>query len=222
MRRERTAGPTVAPSTGAPDGGGPRSGALFGQRVMLRPLVLGDFEAWREVRLRCHDWLTVWEPSRQPGSPDPTTDRDAFGVRCAARQRERALGTGHGFGVFHEGRLCGEINLNSIQRGPFQNAYVGYWIDQAVAGQGLMPEAVVVLARFAFEELGLHRIQVSIIPRNRASRRIPEKLGLRDEGTAQRYLEINGVWEDHVRYAMTSEEWLERRDHLATEWLVPR
>ena len=106
-------------------------------------------------------------------------------------------------------------------RSSFQNAYVGYWIDEALAGRGLMPEAVVVLARFAFEELGLHRLQISIIPRNAASRRVPEKLGLRDEGIAVRYLEINGIWEDHVRYAITAEEWDERREELERSWLGP-
>jgi ribosomal-protein-alanine N-acetyltransferase len=225
MRRERTT-QAVRPHGADPSSGDanpqPRSQALFGRRVMLRPLVVADFPAWCEVRLRCQDWLTVWEPSRQLGAPDPTVDRDAFGVRCAARQRERAMGSGHGFGIFHEGRFGGEINLNAIQRGPFQNAYVGYWIDEALAGQGLMPESVVVLARFAFEELGLHRLQISVIPRNTASRRVPEKLGFREEGTALRYLEINGVWEDHVRYAMTSEDWEERREDLEAAWLAPR
>ena len=99
---------------------------------------------------------------------------------------------------------------------------MGYWIDQRWAGQGLMPEAVVVLARFAFEEQRLHRIQISIIPRNRSSRRVVEKLGLRNEGVALRYLEINGAWEDHVRYALTSEEWEVRRDELSAAWLTPR
>lgn len=198
-----------------------RSGALFGRRVMLRPIVLADFAAWREVRERCGDWLTRWEPARLPHQPDVTQDRDAFAVRCSARHRERQLGTGFGFGIFADGRFAGEINLSSIQRGPFQNAYVGYWIDERWAGQGLMPEAVVVLARFAFEELHLHRIQISIIPRNRSSRRVVEKLGLRDEGTAERYLEINGTWEDHVRYALTAEEWAERRDELEAAWLSP-
>lgn len=199
-----------------------RGQALFGRQVMLRPLLLSDFAAWREVRTRCEDWLTKWEPARLPNQPDVTRDRDAFAVRCSARQRDRQLGTGYGFGIFVDGEFRGEINLSSIQRGPFQNAYVGYWIDEAVAGRGLMPESLVVLARFAFEELHLHRIQVSIIPRNAASRRVVEKLDLRNEGTALRYLEIDGVWEDHVRYAMTVEEWHERRDALEQEWLTPR
>jgi len=107
-----------------------------------------------------------------------------------------------------------------VQRGPFQSAYVGYWIDQAAAGRGYVPESVVVLARHAFEELDLHRLQVAIIPRNSASRRVAEKVGLRDEGTALRYLEIDGVWEDHVRYAITAEEWWERRDALLKEWVL--
>ena len=192
---------------------------LLGRRVLLRPLGVADFAAWSEVRTRSGEWLLRWEPRRLPGQPDVTTDRDAFSVRCSARERERQLGTGYGFGIFVEGRFAGEINLSSIQRGPFQSAYVGYWIDEAVAGQGYTPEALEVLARFAFAEPRLHRIQVSIIPRNTASRRVVEKLKIRDEGVAERYLEINGVWEDHVRYAITSEEWQQRRDDLLTEWI---
>jgi len=193
---------------------------LAGRRVVLRPLVLADFPAWREVRGRCAGWLTRWEPRRAANQPDPTRDRDAFAVRCSARQRERQLGVGFGFGIFLDGALRGEINISSIQRGAFQSAYVGYWVDQAVAGRGLMPEAVVVCCRFAFEELHLHRLQISIVPRNAASRRVPEKLGFRDEGVAERYLEIDGVWEDHVRYAITAEEWQARRDELISTWLA--
>lgn len=192
---------------------------LLGRRVLLRPLGVSDFPAWSEVRTRSAGWLLIWEPRRLPGQPDVTTDRDAFSVRCSARERERQLGTAYGFGIFVEGRFAGEINLSSIQRGPFQSAYVGYWIDEAVAGHGYTPEALVVLARFAFDDLRLHRIQISIIPRNSASRRVVEKVKFRDEGTAERYLEINGVWEDHVRYAITSEEWQQRRDDLLAEWI---
>ena len=192
---------------------------LFGRRVLLRPLVVSDFPAWREVRRRNDAWLTRWEPTRIAGAPDVIEDREAFSVRCSARQRERQLGAGYGFGVFVDGELAGEINLSSVQRGPFQSAYVGYWIDEAKAGHSYTPEAVVVVARFAFEELRLHRIQIAIIPRNRASHRVMEKLEIREEGTAVRYLEINGTWEDHVRYAVTAEEWLERGEELCTAWI---
>ena len=192
---------------------------LRGRRVLLRPLSASDFDQWREVRRRCASWLTKWEAAPSPGAPDVVEDPRAFAARCGARERERQMGTGFGFGVFVDGRLGGEINLSGIQRGPFQNGYVGYWIDEALAGNGYTPEAAVVLFRFAFDELDLHRVQVSIIPRNHASRRVAEKLELRDEGTAVRYLRINGVWEDHIRYAVTSEEWDERRERYAKEWL---
>jgi ribosomal-protein-alanine N-acetyltransferase len=193
---------------------------LFGRRIVLRPIVAADFAAWREVRRRNVDWLTKWEAQRVHGQPDVVEDRDAFAVRCSARQRERQLGTGYGFGIFVDGDLAGEINLTAVQRGPFQSAYVGYWIDEKHAGNGYMPEALVTLAQFAFDELNLHRIQISIIPRNSASRRVVEKLGIRDEGIAARYLEINGVWEDHIRYAITAEEWDARRDELLRDWVT--
>jgi ribosomal-protein-alanine N-acetyltransferase len=194
---------------------------LTGRRVLLRPLVVGDFEAWREVRQRSRSWLVKWEPRPLPGQPDATEDRRVFAARCGARERERQLGSGYGFGIFVGGRFSGEINLSSVQRGPYQNAYVGYWIDEAMAGYSYTPEAFVVLCRFAFEDLALHRLQASIIPRNAASRRVATKLGLRDEGIAVRYLEINGIWEDHVRYAITAEDWAERSEEYLRAWVLP-
>jgi ribosomal-protein-alanine N-acetyltransferase len=192
---------------------------LFGRRVLLRPLEPGDFAKWQEVRRRNDEWLTKWEPQRLPGQPDVVEDSHAFGVRCSARQRERQLGSGYGFGVFVDGHFGGEVNLNSIQRGPFQNAYVGYWIDERMAGNSYIPEALVVVLRFAFEELHLHRVQAAIVPRNDSSRRVADKLDLREEGTALRYLEINGVWEDHIRFAMTTEDWTERGTDLIDTWI---
>ncbi|MGH9054314.1 MAG: GNAT family N-acetyltransferase [Acidimicrobiales bacterium] len=197
---------------------------LTGRRVLLRPLSASDFEAWREVRVRGRDWLLKWEPRPLPAQPDATQDRRVFAARCGARERERQLGTGYGFGIFvgpKGDRFAGEINLSSVQRGPYQNAYVGYWIDEDMAGRAYVPEALVVVCRFAFDDLGLHRLQASIIPRNDASHRVVQKLGLRSEGVAERYLEINGVWEDHVRYAITSEEWEVRRDALLSQWVLP-
>jgi ribosomal-protein-alanine N-acetyltransferase len=180
-----------------------------------------DHPAWLEVRQRNHAWLHPWEARSATASHLPE-DHKSFAARCHMRERERHMGTGIGFGIFREGRFIGEITISSIQRGPVQSAFVGYWIDRAEAGQGLMPEALVVVMQHSFESLELHRLELNIIPRNVASTRVVEKLGLRREGVALRYLEIDGVWEDHARFAITVEEWRERAPELVSTWLLPR
>ena len=192
-----------------------------GRRVTLRTLVATDYDEWIEIRERCRDWLLKWEP-RPAGAPFPPEDRHSFAARCSLRERERQLGTGYGFGIFAGGRLVGELTLSSVQRGPFQSAFIGYWVDESQAGRGYVPEAVAVALAFAFEDLGLHRIEISIIPRNARSHRVVEKLGIRKEGVAERYLQIDGIWEDHTRYAITQEEWILRRDEFVEGWIAER
>ena len=204
------------PSAGARE---PEPIRLYGRRVVLRPLTPADFPEWSEVRRRNEAWLTPWEPRRPPKQLDPSLHRDAFVARCTSRDRDSAAGVAYGFGVFVDHRLVGEANLNSVLRGAMQSATIGYWIDQASAGRALIAESVVVVAAFAFEQLDLHRLEICIVPRNRNSRRVMEKLGLREEGIARRFLEINGVWEDHVRYGFTVEEWHQRRQELTDTWL---
>lgn len=194
-----------------------------GRRVMLRPLVAADFDAWREVRVHNEDWLVPWEPRRPASLPDPTRDRQAYEARCAARDRERATDHAYPFGVFIDAgsgpQLIGEVNLNNVIRGALQSATVGYWVDRRHAGNSYVAEAVVAAMRFAFEQVSLHRLEICIVPRNANSRRVMEKLDVREEGVALRYLEINGTWEDHVRYGITVEEWAERRAQLSADWL---
>ena len=192
---------------------------LYGRRVVLRPLVAQDFNGWSEVRRRNGEWLTQWEPMRLSHHPDPETNREVFAARCGARERERLAGTQFAFGIFVDGAFAGEINLNNVVRGAFQSATIGYWIDKSRAGRSLMSEGVVVLAQYAFEEMRLHRLEVCIIPRNVNSRRVMEKLDIRTEGVAERFLEINGVWEDHIRYGITYEEWNERRAQIVNDWI---
>jgi len=193
---------------------------LVGARVMLRPLRVDDWDGWRDVRIRCRTWLERWEPRAEIGSIDPALDREAFRSRCAAWDRQRHFDAAYGFGMFLlDGRFAGEVSLGSVQRGPFQMGYVGYWIDEALAGCGYVPEGVVLIMRYAFEQLQLHRLEAAIVPRNASSRRVAEKLGLRDEGTAVRFLQIQGVYEDHIRYAMTLEEWRERGHELVLRYL---
>ncbi len=192
---------------------------LVGARVTLRPLELSDFAAWSKVRNENQAWLTKWEPL-QNHSADPAADKSAFALRCSSRDRDIQFGVGYGFGLFVNGVLAGEINLNSVQRGPFQSGQVGYWIAEGFAGNGYVPEGLVLLMQYAFEDLELHRLEIAIVPRNDASLRVVEKLGLRNEGLAKKFLEINGVWEDHIRFAWTSEDWQLLGSELVNKWLI--
>lgn len=193
---------------------------LYGKRVVLRPLNAQDFAAWAECRKRNADWLLKWEPLRPITQPDPANDRDIFSARCNIRERERQTGTSYAFGLFVDNAFCGEVNLNNVVRGAMQCATVGYWIDQKRAGNAYVAEAVAVVLKFAFDELHLHRVEVCIIPRNTNSLRVVEKLALRNEGLAERFLEINGLWEDHYRFAITAEEWACRRAEFTAAWLT--
>ncbi len=189
---------------------------LVGGRVLLRPLRSVDFSAWSEIRTASREWLEPWEPLPDPGAPDSAANSDAFKARCGAWDRQRQFDSAYGFGLFlvESELLIGEVSLGAVQRGPFQSASVGYWVGERHAGQGYVPEGVALILRYGFVDLGLHRMEAAIVPRNAASRRVVEKLGLREEGTSERFLQIRGVYEDHIRFAITVEEWQERRAEL--------
>ncbi|NNN20724.1 MAG: GNAT family N-acetyltransferase [Acidimicrobiales bacterium] len=198
---------------------GPIKGPLItGKRITLRPLGPEDYQSWQEVRTRCHAWLVKWEP-RVPNGGYLETTEYAFRSRIGSLSREREMGTCYGFGIFLGERFIGEINLSGIIRGAFSSGTIGYWIDEAAAGQGYIPESVVTLLGFAFEYLRLHRIEIAIVPRNKSSLRVVEKLELRFEGVAIKFLQIDGQWEDHARYAILESEWIERRQKLCETWV---
>lgn len=186
---------------------------LEGDRLMLRSLVPADYEAWREVRERCHDWLARWQ-LRPIVASSEAEDSESFGMLCAHRTRWARLGTSYSFGIFVGGQFAGEIHLGAIVRGAYDSANLGYWVDQRMAGKGLAPEAAAMVLEFAFESLGLHRVEVTMSERNAASRRVVEKLGLRLEGRVVGYSHMRDGWEDCFRYAITAEEWDLRRGEL--------
>ncbi len=110
------------------------------------------------------------------------------------------------FVVLYGGRLVGQMNVSNIVHGVLRSCTVGYWIDCAVAGRGIAPTAVAMVIDHCFGPVGLHRIEMDIRPENAPSLRVVEKLGLRQEGYYERFLDIDGGWRDHLAFAVTVEE----------------
>jgi ribosomal-protein-alanine N-acetyltransferase len=93
-------------------------------------------------------------------------------------------------------------NFTNIVRGPLQACYLGYSVDQAHQGQGLMREVVQAGIGYMFGAQGLHRIMANHMPSNVRSEKLLRALGFEREGYARAYLHIAGRWEDMVLNAL--------------------
>lgn len=110
------------------------------------------------------------------------------------------------FALTYRDEMVGQVTVTGITWGSARWAQVGYWIDEAHAGKGIMPTAVALACDHCLTTMGLHRIEIAIRPENTASLRVVEKLGFTYIGTAARYLHINGQWRDHLLFAITAED----------------
>ena len=101
--------------------------------------------------------------------------------------------------------VIGALNLRNITRGSLMSAVIGYGLAPEAVGCGFMCEAIDTMVAIGFNELGLHRLEINIVPRNARSIAVAERCGFRLEGLSPRYLKIAGRWEDHARYAKLNE-----------------
>jgi [ribosomal protein S5]-alanine N-acetyltransferase len=161
-----------------------------------------DLAQWRAVRQRNVEWLRPWEPTSRWGEGPPPGFREMVHRLRADARAGRCLP----FVVTYDGRLVGQLTVGGITWGSMCSAHLGYWVDSAVAGRGVMPTAVALVVDHCFTQVGLHRIEVNVRPENVASRRVVEKLGFREEGRRLRLLHIDGAWRDHLSYALTDDE----------------
>lgn len=171
--------------------------------VVLRPLTRRDKDAWRETRQRNAEWLRPWDATVPPGG---VARPASYGVLVRRLTQLARQGTTFPFALEVDGRFAGQVTVNNIVRGSAQFASMGYWLDQRVAGRGVMPLAVAMAIDHCFFTAGLHRIEVCVRPENTNSLRVVEKLELREIGLAPRFLHIDGEWRDHRIYAVTRED----------------
>ena len=113
--------------------------------------------------------------------------------------------------VSETGDIAGVVTLGDIIFGLFQGAFIGYYAFEPSAGNGYMSEGVALVLDFAFEKLGLNRVEVNVQPKNVRSLRLARRLGFRREGYSPKYVKIAGRFRDHVRTAMLAEEWKKKR-----------
>jgi ribosomal-protein-alanine N-acetyltransferase len=168
---------------------------------LLRP---DDAPAQLDLLQRNREFFRPFEPRRPPEQETLEAQRELL----RSSHERSALGEEYSFGVFLEDDdvLIGRANLTNIIRRAFQNAYLGYYLDEAYNGRGFMTKAVAAVVGYALGPVRLHRIQAAVMPENLPSIRVLEKVGFRREGFAANYLRIDGRWRDHYIYAITAED----------------
>jgi ribosomal-protein-alanine N-acetyltransferase len=175
-------------------------------RVRLRPARPGDWREWARLREHSRQFLTPWEPTW----PADALSRGAFRRRLNQYGTEMRDGHGYSFLIFRKSdrALVGGISMSNVRRGVAQSASLGYWIGAPYARHGYMSEALTAVLNFGFTTLGLHRIEAACLPSNKASQGLLHKVGFTEEGYAREYLRINGVWRDHVLFAvLRTDQW---------------
>ncbi len=185
-------------------------------RLILRQFEMSDAEEFYNLEqqsLQVH--LAPYSPVRET----PATHSD--GVRNMRDMLRSTIerwedGLDHRFAILlkESGVIIGQIGITNIIRNVAQSGFIGYWMGSEYLNRGYATEALVSILHYAFELAKLHRVSLWIAPENAPSSRMAEKLNLRFEGTALRALHLGGKWQDTNIYAITSEEWNERKDEI--------
>ena len=167
--------------------------------LLLRAPRMDDYVDWAQLRQESRSFLAPWEPVW----PVDDLTRQSFRRRMKRYHDDMIADLAYTLFIFEPttGSIMGGMTLGNVRRGVSQSATLGYWMGQPFAGRGIMTKAVRVMKVFAFEKLGLRRIEAGCIPNNIASIRVLEANGFEREGYAREYLCIAGVWQDHFLYA---------------------
>ena len=175
-------------------------------RVFIRRVEAGDKKAILALANESHELHQPWI------SPPLTSHMFKLYLRRTLRDDHEGLVI-----VLHStGEVVGVININNIVRGSFLSASLGYYVSARHHGHGYMTEALEQTVRFAFDELGLHRIEANIQPTNDRSKNLVKRCGFELEGVSRAFLYINGQWRDHERWVVVDDRRsLSRMESLA-------
>ncbi|WP_346884835.1 GNAT family protein [Clostridium sp. UBA4395] len=168
--------------------------AIQGNKISIRVLNSDDARDLLEYYTRNKDFLSKFEPHR---------DEEFYTVEVQKQSlienyKEFIKGEGAHFGIYKAEKMIGRIRIYNIVHGVFKSAFIGYSMDEQYQGNGYMKEAVSLVVTYAYEELGLHRIEATTLVDNEKSQRVLKACGFNELGICKEYLHINGKWRDHV------------------------
>lgn len=138
----------------------------------------------------------------------PRMEEVYYTLEFQKERLKKKIDNGYTFYIFKKSNLnqiIGQVGVSNIVKGAFQSCHLGAGMLGAEINKGYMTEAIQSVIPFVFNEIGLHRIEANVMPKNLRSKRMMEKLGFTDEGLSRKYLKINGKWEDHVRFVLWSD-----------------
>jgi ribosomal-protein-serine acetyltransferase len=145
--------------------------------------------------------LRQWLPFVDDAQDATDTQRFILDVSRLADE-----GRGMAAGIWADGSLAGVIGLMEVNQRN-RNAEIGYWLGAEHQGRGVVTRACSALVSYAFETMGLHRVEIYCAPDNARSRRVPERLGFAVEGTLRDAEWLYDHYVDNVLYAMLAAEW---------------
>jgi ribosomal-protein-serine acetyltransferase len=114
-----------------------------------------------------------------------------------------------GNGIWVDGELAGGIGLDIDTLS--NSGEIGYWLAKPYEGRGIVTRACERFFDMAFDELGLHRLELQAASGNLRSRAVAGRLGMHEEGVARDGLRVAGGYLDSVQYAILEDEWRARR-----------
>lgn len=174
------------------------------ERLILKVIDKNYAESVLDYYIRNKAFLEEWEPVKSEAF---------YTVEYHERELDRELinienGNCLRLWIFKKDdskKIIGSVAFNNIVRGAFLSCFLGYKLDGCEINKGYMTEAIQKVIDVIFNEFGLHRIEANVMPKNKRSLRVLEKLGFYNEGLAYKYLRINGIWEDHIHMVMLNE-----------------
>lgn len=152
---------------------------------------------------RNKEFLDPWEPKKAPRFFTKNYQRASL-----MYDHQQALeGDSFRFWIIkkEDNSIIGAVSITNIIRGAFKSCFLGYKMDKNETGKGYVTEAIKKIIDVTFNDLQLHRLEAHVMPQNVSSLRVMEKLEFKKEGYGEKYLQINGKWEDHLHFALINE-----------------